>query len=387
MNHNFPCAQSAELRQNAFQSFFRKNFPSSSVRGYSLYCLLGCMVFVWLASTICGTNPISPTPESMFAWGANSTSAVQSGQWWRLISSIFIHAGVAHLVLNAITLWYVGRLMLRYTDDQVLLLVFIISGLVGNAVALHFGLQARIGAGASAAVHGLIGALLPVLFRAGAAGKERRIAISLVVLIITTLVFGVARNNIELSAHIGGLSSGLIMGFAHRSQSRPIESRVLLFCAAIGLMVTITICVTAQPAHRDIGKYYSALETWRRIQPNVSLALGQLDHDMDAFKSNRITKNEMFERMESQDYPAMLRVSRELSELELPQEELIGKKTTALARLTNALTNLMAAEISYSKTPSQAKEIAIRNCAAQVKLARNNLESVNNFEKIHSDRP
>lgn len=57
------------------------------------------------------TDIINPSTQLLAQWGANGTDTIIHSQWWRLISSIFLHAGVFHLLANMYALFYLGSLL------------------------------------------------------------------------------------------------------------------------------------------------------------------------------------------------------------------------------------------------------------------------------------
>lgn len=328
--------------------------------------LIGLIILAWGISVAGGAHPIAPRPEDLFKWGANATSAVQNGQWWRLVTAMFMHSGIVHLSLNVAMLWYIGKFARHHFDQWTLLSIFMISGVVGNAVSLHLSVQDHVAVGASAAILGLIGSLLPCVWqRAANRKKERRQAIALTALVGITVALGFVRQGYDQAAHLGGLCAGIAMGVFLTRTKLPIW-KTRLFGIAGGLLAALLISVSAPAAKRDMAQYFADANTWQSMQPAIEQALTRLDNDINEFKSRQISRNEMLERMESRTYPEMRKTALQLASLHLPIEEPIGQKAELMTQLTSALADLIAAEIAYSKNASLESEQKIRLLAGRV---------------------
>ena len=72
--------------------------------------LVGLNVLVFVAMVATGVSPIQPTGEALMNWGANIGSLTLGGQWWRLITCVFLHIGLIHLLFNMWCLWDLGTL-------------------------------------------------------------------------------------------------------------------------------------------------------------------------------------------------------------------------------------------------------------------------------------
>jgi len=129
---------------------------------------------------------------------------VANGEWWRLVTSGFLHSGPVHIGLNMLVLYLLGRELepmlgwLRFTA------VYLISLLGGGASVLLFGDENVPVVGASGAVFGLMGGLLVVVFR------QRMDPRPLLATIGLNVFISVAVPNISLLGHLGGLAVGAI---------------------------------------------------------------------------------------------------------------------------------------------------------------------------------
>jgi membrane associated rhomboid family serine protease len=132
-------------------------------------------------------------------------AAVEAGQWERLMTAAFLHAGLLHLATNMLALYIVGVPLERAIGSGRFLTVYLASALGGSLLALALTPPYVLGVGASGAVFGLFGALAVLHRRVGADAR------SIAVLIGINLVISFAVPNIAWQAHIGGLVTGAVV--------------------------------------------------------------------------------------------------------------------------------------------------------------------------------
>lgn len=149
------------------------------------------------------------------AWGANFGPATQDGQWWRLLSAMFLHFGVVHLALNMWALWDVGRLVERLYGRPRFLLLYLASGAIGNLLSLAVQGNQAVSGGASGAIFSLYGALLVFLWRERRhveRGEFRWFFAAASAFSLFALFMGQVVPGIDNAAHIGGLLAGALLG-------------------------------------------------------------------------------------------------------------------------------------------------------------------------------
>ncbi|MCM2280446.1 MAG: rhomboid family intramembrane serine protease [Bdellovibrionaceae bacterium] len=105
----------------------------------------------------------SPTPAWMVEFGGNLGPLTAQGQAWRLVSSLFLHYGFVHLLVNAIALFSIGRYVDYYFGRGGLVLLFLVSGFAGGVANIVWG-PVTVMVGASPAIFGLYGAILAAQF-------------------------------------------------------------------------------------------------------------------------------------------------------------------------------------------------------------------------------
>lgn len=183
------------------------------------YVLIGLCVFVYLG--MCYFQYIYLPKEgipsqngqnvTLLTFGAEWGPLVQQGQWWRLITAMFVHIGFAHLFLNLLTLYFIGPELEFYLGKIRYLLLYLLCGIGGNVVSLFFDGNA-ISAGCSTALFGLFGYYI-VQAKRSSSPWMRELGRQYFVFIAMNIIFNLFDSNVSLSGHLGGLLSGVLLGF------------------------------------------------------------------------------------------------------------------------------------------------------------------------------
>ncbi len=150
-----------------------------------------------------GGGSINSLGDRLALWGP----AVQHGDWYRLVTSGFIHYGLFHIGFNMYALYIIGGALERYVGSVRFALIYFLSLLAGSFGALVATPHAQ-SAGASGAIFGLMGALLVL-------ERQRGIALlggSIGGLLVINLIFTFAVPGISIGGHIGGLLGGIATG-------------------------------------------------------------------------------------------------------------------------------------------------------------------------------
>ncbi len=176
----------------------------------------GVNVAVFIAMTLAiGPSMLSgPSGLELVHWGANFGPYTVGGQWWRLLTCVFLHGSLLHIAFNMWCLWDLGRLAESLYGHWTFAGVYLICG-VGSSAASILWNQGVLSVGASGAIFGIAGALIASFYlgefslpQAAVSGTLR----SVVVFVGYNLFFGAVIGRIDNAAHIGGLVMGLILG-------------------------------------------------------------------------------------------------------------------------------------------------------------------------------
>jgi membrane associated rhomboid family serine protease len=182
--------------------------------------LIGLNVLIYVITCVQGRGINSPGGRLFAKWVLYGP-AVANGDWWRLITSAFLHANLLHIGFNMYFLWFVGSRVEAALGRGRFLAVYLISGLAGSAGALVFTPTSPT-VGASGALFGILGAAVVL-------ERQRNFVLggSALALVIINLVLSVSLSNISVGGHIGGLIGGILcalvlsrFGRGHAAYSR-----------------------------------------------------------------------------------------------------------------------------------------------------------------------
>lgn len=139
---------------------------------------------------------------------------VAHGDWWRLISSAFLHENLLHIGFNMLALWWIGGPVEQYLGRTRYIGLYLVAGLAGSAGAL---LQAPLTPtlGASGAIFGILGAMLILEWQA-----TGRLTGNAMTWIVINLVFSFTISNISWGGHVGGLIGGILVTLAYARWGR-----------------------------------------------------------------------------------------------------------------------------------------------------------------------
>ncbi len=146
------------------------------------------------------------------ALGANYRPYVVQGQWWRLVSSVFLHDGIMHIFYNMAGLMIIGILTERVLGRTKYAVVYLLSGITGGLASIWWH-DHTVSVGASGAIFGLFGAFTALILTHKYPQKFSKGLLSLAAVFVgINLVLGIA-GNVDNAAHIGGLAGGVLIGF------------------------------------------------------------------------------------------------------------------------------------------------------------------------------
>ena len=179
-------------------------------------------VLIFIIMMFAGLGFISFRSEDLLAWGANFKPYTINGQWWRLLTSTFLHGGMMHIAANMIGLLFIGILLEPRLGRLRLVLIYLTTGILASATSLWW-YDATVSVGASGAIFGLYGVFLAFLLtKVYPKDFTKSLLWSILIFIGYNLLMGFT-GGIDNAAHIGGLVSGFIIGLI-LSQKLKIEA-------------------------------------------------------------------------------------------------------------------------------------------------------------------
>jgi rhomboid protease GluP len=225
---------------------------------------INCAVFV--AMVVSGVSIGSPTVDQLMHWGAdNAGNVLLGGEWWRIVTAMFVHVGILHLATNMWCLWNLALLAEPLMGSWGVVAVYILTGAAGNLLSTLVnwifyhnspgGPVFPAGAGASGAVFGIAGALIILLKsnRLPVPPTElKRLRRSVIYFAALNLVLGLSISggnlflhsglNIDNMAHVGGFACGLLFAVPmvpRIGSPRPVFERRL----RIAILMTVGLLV------------------------------------------------------------------------------------------------------------------------------------------------
>lgn len=288
----------AEVRAQQERQIVRSRPPLSFWLKSPTAQIIAINTVIFLAVCISG-RAIEPRTGTLIRWGANFGPLTLNGQWWRLLSSAFLHAGVLHLALNMWAFLNLGVLAEVLFGRRVFVCLYLFCALGGSVGSVWWHADV-VGVGASGAVFGVAGALLTALafqrnrrMRAAMRGHMTSIAI----FVFYNIAFGAAAAHVDNAAHLGGLVAGAILGvllpsglreraaeeesaaIADGAQSTaapgPMRAGVLRSWMAFGVVGILLFVLFSAARHKqqDAISLRSALRAWRSGDQEQALQL------------------------------------------------------------------------------------------------------------------
>lgn len=174
---------------------------------------------------------VYPGPLAQTVSGGWLPFGIAVGEYHRLFTAMFLHYGIIHLAFNMYVLWIFGRYLERDLGPARFLTLYLICGLGGNVATYLFASPVGFSAGASGSIFGLFGAVLLIN------RKLSRDNSGIYVLLGLNLVITFMVPNISITGHLGGLVTGLALGWA--LSAAPRESRNLIHISAFVATVAL----------------------------------------------------------------------------------------------------------------------------------------------------
>lgn len=340
-------------------------------------------VLIWLFSASSGSGWLQGNAMRLYELGGNTASAVQAGEWWRLLSAPFLHAHLLHLLFNMIGLWSIGTLTERVFGPRQFLLIYLVSAAAGSVASLYFTAQNNVSVGASGAVFGIAGALIMAVFQ-----HRRRlpqlfstqILGGMTVFVGYSLLQGFAHPQVDNAAHLGGLLAGSIMGWLLperfeletflRLHAR--RTATVLLSAAIALP---WLAISAPHAAVDVGARFQAVQDLPEIARELQMAAQALQREEQDVKTGRMSEAQLDNNTRSVHAPRFAKIVERLKavapHVPEPGQEVVGE----LLKLSESAHELLAMDsvIVQGKLqpvdPARAARLAVQMKQSSEKLA------------------
>ena len=156
-------------------------------------------------------------PSFMINTFANYYVNVKAGEYYRLFTSMFLHANVYHIFFNMYALYAIGSQMEKYYGKAKFLIIYIVSGILGSLLSCT--LTNNVSVGASGAIFGLFGAMIYFGYKYRTS-LDAFLRSGIVPVVLINLALGFIIPNIDITAHIGGLLGGLLLSYTVNVQGK-----------------------------------------------------------------------------------------------------------------------------------------------------------------------
>lgn len=234
--------------------------------------VLNVTIFVCLLSGAGALN----APATLISWGANFGPRTTNGEWWRLATTMFLHTGMLHLVVNIAGFIQVGLMLERLVGRIALATVYFLSGVLAGLVSLSAH-PVAVSVGASGAIFGIYGLLLASLL----SGRLHRSALTIPLRALWRLapaamvfvVYTAATGRLEREAAIDALAAGLVWGLVLTIQVRGCKPPVRRLVVA--MVATIVIVIASAVPMRGVAD----------VRPEIARVVAAEDRTASAYWS------------------------------------------------------------------------------------------------------
>lgn len=275
--------------------------------------LIGVNVAVFVLM-LWGTPPLSD-PDTLIEWGGNFGPRTANGEWWRLITTLFVHASWLHLLANVLGFMQLGLILERLVGPLAFAVMYVAVGLFSSVINLSASPMA-VHVGASGAIFGAYGLMIAVLMW-GVVRRSvpimpitaaKRVAPAIVAFVLYNVATDTSASVAEFSALIAGFACGLVMA---GSVSEPKASvRRIAMAGAAMLVAAVAVAVPV----RGIGEVVDATPELQRVVIEEERTTTTFRTAVDQFNTGRITAEALAEVIERAILPTV-RATRERVDL------------------------------------------------------------------------
>ncbi|MCM3396764.1 MULTISPECIES: rhomboid family intramembrane serine protease [Oceanobacillus] len=203
---------------------------------YFTYLLIAINLVLFILLEL---NGGSTSINTLIEMGAKYNPSIIEGEWWRIASSMFLHIGYLHLLMNMLAIYYLGTATERIFGRTRFLFIYFLAGIGGGLASFAF--TTNVSAGASGAIFGLFGALL--FF--GIIYKRiffQTMGSNILIILLINIVLGFSVEQIDMGAHIGGLLAGfLASAMMHLPNKKNVRTQLIGFIAYVMLITGLVI--------------------------------------------------------------------------------------------------------------------------------------------------
>ena len=243
---------------------FQQQLAILTPRAFLTPAIVAINLIVFTIMIAAGVHIMSPKIVDLLAWGANYAPKTTGGEWWRLVTSNYLHIGIIHIAFNMWVFWSVGQFVERLVGNLGFFLVYLFSGLVGGFATVLWS-PGVVSAGASGAVFGVYGCLLAFL-ALGRGSIPRPVLKALgnnaVFFVVVNVIYGMGNENVDMAAHLGGLAAGFVSGLILRM---PLDSSASKNRGRRNILVGIAVVFAISAGVALTGNRYADIQEELRL--------------------------------------------------------------------------------------------------------------------------
>lgn len=238
----YAAAQRGEIPDDARQEVMPTPWERSGISSSMLVtqAFAGICGAVFIGMVASGASLTDPAGQDLIRWGANYAPWTMGGEWWRLVTSVFVHIGIIHIALNMWCLWSLGQMAEPMYGRGTFAVIYLVCGVAGSLASALVHPQG-LSAGASGAIFGIAGALI-ASFKLGEFAMPRAAVQASLKSVVTfagyNLLFGMVSGRVDNAAHVGGLVMGLLLG-AMMAKLAPDKENVGTRVLVLGVVVLV----------------------------------------------------------------------------------------------------------------------------------------------------
>lgn len=228
----YHCPDCVNAAKKEFKMGARRRVRSAT--GSMTKLLLVAIWAVFAIEVVVAKGNVLGTPgvQQLRDLGATYAPDISAGQYWRFLSSMFLHAGLIHILMNSYALYILGPPVEQFLGRLRFLALYVASGIVGGAFAYAFepGLGSiahplkmvvsPVGVGASGAIVGVFGAFIAFNWRRRHTAMGQALLRNAVFIILINVILSVYVSVIDWRAHLGGLVAGFLAGYLSEETDR-----------------------------------------------------------------------------------------------------------------------------------------------------------------------
>lgn len=159
----------------------------------------------------------------LWNYGVQVNFLVQTGEWWRIFSAMFLHAGFLHILFNMFSLYLFGPELEKIAGKARFMTIYLISGIIGNVATYMLYNSNYTSLGASGAIFGIFGAFGALVYYTRRTMPMLRKLILPIIIISVIMTF--LQSNVNVYAHLGGLVTGFVLGLVYLHPTRILSWR------------------------------------------------------------------------------------------------------------------------------------------------------------------